>query len=41
VSFALEPLRLAVPHDHRLAGKQGVHLADVAAEPFISLRPAS
>jgi LysR family transcriptional regulator, transcription activator of glutamate synthase operon len=39
--LALEPLRLAVPREHRLAGKQSVQLADVAGEPFISLRPAS
>jgi LysR family transcriptional regulator, transcription activator of glutamate synthase operon len=39
--LALEPLRLAVPRDHRLAGKQSVQLADVAGEPFISLRPVS
>jgi LysR family transcriptional regulator, transcription activator of glutamate synthase operon len=43
-----EPLRLAVPREHRLAdprdhgvaGSQ-VRLADVAAEPFIALGPAS
>ena len=39
--IALEPLRLALPHEHRLAGQRHVRLADVAAEPFISLRPAS
>jgi LysR family transcriptional regulator, transcription activator of glutamate synthase operon len=36
-----EPLRLAVPRDHRLAGQARVHLADVAAEPFIGLQPGS
>ena len=39
--LALEPLRLAVPRDHRLAAEQSVQLADVAGEPFISLQPAS
>ena len=45
--IAREPLRLAVPRDHRLAGPrehgvaEGVRLADAAAEPFIGLGPAS
>jgi DNA-binding transcriptional LysR family regulator len=47
--ITLEPLRLAVPRDHRLAEapRAGlaeaprVGLADVAGEPFIALRPAS
>jgi LysR family transcriptional activator of glutamate synthase operon len=46
--IAREPLRLAVPRDHRLAGPREhgltgprVHLADVAAEPFIGLQPSS
>jgi DNA-binding transcriptional LysR family regulator len=39
--LALEPLRLAVPRDHRLAGRGQLWLTDVAAEPFISLRPMS
>ena len=39
--IALEPLRLALPHEHRLAGQRHVRLADVAAEPFISLRSTS
>ncbi len=39
--IALEPLRLALPHEHRLAGQRQVRLADVAGEPFIGLRPAS
>jgi len=39
--LSLEPLRLALPREHQLAGQQRIHLADVAGEPFISLRPAS
>jgi DNA-binding transcriptional LysR family regulator len=39
--ITLEPLRLAVPRDHRLAAQPRVALADAAAEPFIGLRPAS
>src|SRR6201994_696442 len=39
--LAMEPLRLAVPRDHRLAGQGQLWLTDVAAEPFISLRPMS
>ena len=39
--IALEPLRLALPYEHRLAGQRQVRLADVAAEPFIGLRPTS
>ena len=39
--IVIDPLGLAVPADHRLAGQPAVRLADVAAEPFISLRPAS
>lgn len=35
----VEPLHLAVPPDHRLAGRQDVRLADAAAETFILLRP--
>ena len=38
---AIEPLRLALPRDHRLARRQRVQLAEVSEEPFISLRPAS
>jgi LysR family transcriptional regulator, transcription activator of glutamate synthase operon len=38
---ALEPLRLALPRDHRLARQQRVPLAEVVAEPFIGLRPSS
>jgi DNA-binding transcriptional LysR family regulator len=39
--IAVEPLRLAVRRDHPLADRGQVRLAEVAAEPFISLRPAS
>jgi LysR family transcriptional activator of glutamate synthase operon len=39
--IGMEPLRLALPQDHRLATRQRIGLADVAAEPFIGLRPTS
>ncbi|MGH3176904.1 MAG: LysR substrate-binding domain-containing protein, partial [Streptosporangiaceae bacterium] len=39
--IAVEPLRLAVRRDHPLAGRDQVRLAEVAGEPFISLRSAS
>jgi DNA-binding transcriptional LysR family regulator len=39
--LALEPLRLAVPRDHRLAGRGQLWLSEVASEPFISLRRVS
>jgi len=39
--IALEPLRLALPREHRLVGQPRVRLADVAEDPFIGLRPAS
>ncbi|MGH3170954.1 MAG: LysR family transcriptional regulator [Trebonia sp.] len=48
--IADEPLRLALPSDHRLAVTHGlvsirdaggIQLADVAEEPFIALRPTS
>jgi LysR family transcriptional activator of glutamate synthase operon len=39
--IAVEPLRLALPRDHRLAGRPSVRLADVSDEPFVSLRPTS
>ena len=39
--LALEPLRLAVPRDHRLAGQAQLWLADVINEPFVSLQPTS
>lgn len=40
-SLIVEPLWLAVPHDHRLASVTRIRLADVADEPFIMLRPTS
>jgi LysR family transcriptional activator of glutamate synthase operon len=39
--LAVEPLRLALPRDHRLARQERFHLAEVSEEPFISLRPTS
>jgi LysR family transcriptional activator of glutamate synthase operon len=36
-----EPLRLAVPSNHRLAAQTHVRLADAAAEPFLMLRRTS
>ena len=39
--ITLEPLRLAVSRDHRLAARPRVDLADAAAEPFIGLRHTS
>jgi LysR family transcriptional regulator, transcription activator of glutamate synthase operon len=33
-----EPLRLAVPPDHRLAGRRRVRLAEVAEDPFIVVK---
>lgn len=36
-----EPLRLAVPAEHRLAGGADVHLQDLAEEPFVALRRTS
>jgi LysR family transcriptional regulator, transcription activator of glutamate synthase operon len=38
---AIEPLRLALPRDHKLADQSRIRLAEVMADPFISLRPAS
>src|ERR1700722_5351103 len=39
--LALEPLRLAVPRDHRLAGRGRGWLTGVTSEPFVALRPTS
>ncbi len=39
--IATEPLRLALPRDHRLARQPRVDLAGVSDEPFVGLRPAS
>jgi LysR family transcriptional activator of glutamate synthase operon len=38
---ALDPLRLALPREHKLAARPRLHLAEVSGEPFIGLRPAS
>jgi LysR family transcriptional activator of glutamate synthase operon len=39
--LAIEPLRLAVPRAHPLAGQALIRLAEVSSEPFIMLRPSS
>jgi len=39
--IAIEPLRLALPREHRLAAQPRVRLADVATDLFIGLRPVS
>jgi DNA-binding transcriptional LysR family regulator len=39
--LASEPLVLAVPAGHRLVERREVALADVAPEPFVSIRPTS
>jgi len=39
--IATEPLRLALPREHRLAGRRRIRLADVSRDPFIALRPTS
>ena len=36
-----EPLRLALPRDHRFSGRRRIRLTDVAKEPFIALRTTS
>lgn len=36
-----EPLRLAVPADHRLADRSSVALAEASAESYITLQPAT
>lgn len=38
---ATEPLLLAVPEDHEIAGRDSVALADVATEPFVLRRAPS
>jgi DNA-binding transcriptional LysR family regulator len=37
----VEPLRLAVASEHRLAGRAMVRLGEVSSEPFIMMRPTS
>ncbi|HUZ23632.1 MAG TPA: LysR family transcriptional regulator [Streptosporangiaceae bacterium] len=36
--LAVEPLRVAVPSDHELAGRPRIALAEAAGEPFVALR---
>jgi LysR family transcriptional activator of glutamate synthase operon len=38
---AVEPLRVALPRGHELAGRPGVELAELSEQPFVALRPAS
>jgi LysR family transcriptional regulator, transcription activator of glutamate synthase operon len=38
---AVEPLRVALPRGHALAGRPGIELAELAEVPFVALRPAS
>jgi LysR family transcriptional regulator, transcription activator of glutamate synthase operon len=38
---AVEPLRVALPRGHELAGRPGIELAELAELPFVALRPAS
>lgn len=38
-TLLMEPLRLVLPPDHRLAGRRAVRLAEMAGETFIGLRP--
>ena len=40
-TLLLEPLWLAVPTEHRLAGRRTVHLAEVSSERFVLLREPS
>lgn len=39
--IATEPLRLALPREHRLAARRRIRLADVSKDPFIALRSTS
>lgn len=39
LSLLTEEIVLAVPSTHRLAGRQRIHLSEVANDPFISLEP--
>ena len=39
--LAMEPLRLAVPRDHKLGGQERIGLAEVSDEPFVSVRTTS
>jgi DNA-binding transcriptional LysR family regulator len=36
--FGIDQFRLLLPHDHRLAKKRAIRLAEVASEPWIDLR---
>src|SRR5690349_1111942 len=38
---AVEPLRVALPLEHRLAARPGIELAALAGEPFVALRPTA
>ena len=38
---AVEPLRVALPRGHELAGRPGIELAELAEVPFIALGPTS
>jgi LysR family transcriptional regulator, transcription activator of glutamate synthase operon len=38
---AVEPLRVALPRGHELAGRPGIELGELAEVPFVALRPAS